>query len=155
VPFCKCKPWPINKRTVSQLHKSTRQVAERYAQLGVVTSAAELYTEIEDWESVVDCYRRAGKVQRAKEIVLERLDIVETPKMWAAMGDLTNDPVYYEKAIELSKGRFSHAYTSLHPWDVTILTKGDMVKAALNFRQSLKLRPLQPTSWFRMGTISM
>jgi hypothetical protein len=46
-----------------------RQVAERYAQLGVVTSAVELYTEIEDWENVVDCYRRAGKVQRAKEIV--------------------------------------------------------------------------------------
>jgi hypothetical protein len=56
------------------------------------------------------------------------MTIVEKPKMWAAMGDLTNDPVHYEKAIELSKGRFSHAYTSLGRY---YFDKGDLVKAAL------------------------
>jgi cytochrome c-type biogenesis protein CcmH/NrfG len=40
---------------------------------------------------------KCGGLQRAKEIVQERLAIVEKPKMWAAMGDLTNDPVHYEK----------------------------------------------------------
>jgi tetratricopeptide (TPR) repeat protein len=127
-------------------------VAERYASIGIVTSAAEIYTEIEAWDEVVDCYRRAGRVKKAEEIVRERLAINETPRMWTALGDITNEPEHYEKAIELSRGRFSQAYLSLGKY---FFDKGDLQQAAHNYRQALKLRPLIPSVWFRVGTICM
>ncbi len=127
-------------------------MAERYASLGIVTTAAEIFTEIEYWDEVVECYKRAGKDSKATEIVKERIAIDETPRMWMALGDLTEDPTHYEKAIELSRGRFSMAYIALgkHYYD-----KDDLEKAASAYTQGLKLRPLIPSVWFRLGTINM
>ena len=127
-------------------------VAERYASIGVVTSAAEIFAEIEYWDEVVDCYRRAGREKRAEEIVRERLAVNETPRMWTALGDITNEPEHHEKAIELSLGRFSQAYISLgkHYFD-----KGELDKSVYNYRQGLRLRPLIPSVWFRVGAICM
>lgn len=129
-----------------------RDIAERYASLGIVTSAAEIFTEIEYWDEVVDCYRRAGKENRAEEIVRERLAMAETPRMWMALGDLTNDPSHYEKAIGLSKGRFSQAYVSLGKY---YFDKGELPKSAEAYKKALELRPLVPSVWFKVGTISM
>jgi len=129
-----------------------RDVAERYAQIGIVTSAAEIFAEIESWDEVVDCYRRAGREKRAEEIVRERLKINETPRMWTALGDITNDPEHYEKAIDLSRGRFSQAFISLGKY---YFDAGELPKALENYRQALKLRPLVPSVWFKVGTISM
>jgi tetratricopeptide (TPR) repeat protein len=127
-------------------------VAERYASIGIVTSAAEIFAEIESWDEVVDCYRRAGRAKRAEDIVRERLTINETPRMWTALGDITNEPEHYEKAIELSLGRFSQAYVSLGKY---FFDTGDLQKSVHNYRQGLKLRPLIPSVWFRVGTICM
>jgi Tfp pilus assembly protein PilF len=69
-----------------------------------------------------------------------------------ALGDITGDPSHYEKAIKLSKGRFSQAYISLGKY---YFEKGDLQQAAYNYRQALKLRSLQPAVWFRVATISM
>ncbi len=127
-------------------------MADRYASLGIVTTAAEIFTEIEYWDEVVECYKRAGKDSKAIEIVKERISIDETPRMWMALGDLTDDPSHYEKAIELSRGRFSMAYIALgkHYYD-----RNDLEKAASAYTQGLKLRPLIPSVWFRLGTINM
>jgi tetratricopeptide (TPR) repeat protein len=127
-------------------------LADRYASLGIVSSAAELYSEIELWDSVVDCYRRAGRITHAEKIVRERLAIEETPRMWAALGDLTEDPVYYEKAVELSRGRYADAYLAL---GAHYFEKGDRDLSADNYRKALKVRPLNPAAWFRLGTIYM
>jgi tetratricopeptide (TPR) repeat protein len=128
-----------------------QDLADRYAGLGIVTSAAELYTEIEFWDDVVECYRRAGRLSKAEEIVRERLAVSETPRMWSALGDITNDPVHYQRAIELSTGRFSKAYVALghfyYPENLDLSLE--------NYEKSLKIRPLAPSIWFRVGTISM
>jgi tetratricopeptide (TPR) repeat protein len=129
-----------------------RDIAERYASLGIVTSAAEIFTEIEYWDEVVDCYRRAGKESKAEEIVRERLAMAETPRMWMVLGDITNEPSHYEKAIELSKGRFSQAYISLGKY---YFDKGELDKASESYKKALQLRPLIPSVWFRVGTICM
>ncbi|KAL3916163.1 MAG: hypothetical protein SGILL_005303, partial [Bacillariaceae sp.] len=129
-----------------------RDIAERYASLGISTTAAEIFTEIEYWDEVVDCYRRAGKESRAEEIVRERLEISPTPRMWMALGDLTEDPAHYQKAISLSNGRFSQAYISLGKYH---FDKGELSKASDAYRKALELRPLIPSVWFRVGTISM
>ena len=129
-----------------------RDLAERYAKLGIVTSAAELFLEIEMWDQVVECYKRAGKERLAREIVEQRLKVDPTPRMWVALGDLTKDPQHYNNAIELSQGRFSAAYVALgqHYFE-----QGSLVESARNYRKALTLRPLAPQVWFRLGTISM
>lgn len=129
-----------------------QDLADRYAALGVVTSAAELYTDVELWDEVVSCYKRAGKKSKAEEIVRERLAIQETPRMWAALGDLTGEPEHYHKAVELSHGRFSHAYVCL---GLYYFEKGELEEAAKNYEAALKVRPLLRNVWFRLGTISM
>jgi hypothetical protein len=129
-----------------------RDLAERYAELGIVTSAAEIFTEIEYWDEVVDCYRRAGKEKRAEEIVRDRLSIAETPRMWVALGDICDDLSHYEKAIALSNGRFCQAYVSLGE---NLFKRGELRLAYENYHHALKLRPLLPKVWFRVGTISM
>lgn len=129
-----------------------RDVAERYAELGIVTSAAEIFTEIEFWDEVVDCYRRAGKEKRAEEIVRDCLSKTPTPRMWVALGDICDDISYYERAITLSNGRFCQAYVSLGE---NLFRRGHLLKASENYRHALKLRPLLPNVWFRLGTISM
>lgn len=129
-----------------------QDLADRYASLGVVTSAAELYSEIELWDYVVECYKRAGKVSKAEQIVREQLDLHETPRMWTALGSLKNDPECFEKAIELSNGRFSNAFVSLAEF---YFERGEIEKAAVNYKRSLEIKPLAPRIWFRTGTISM
>ena len=127
-------------------------LAERYASMGIVTSAAEIFADVEMWDEVVECYTIAGKSSKAEQIVRERLAQVETPRMWAALGDITHEPEYYEKALELSKGRYSSAYVSLgkHHFE-----KGEITKAAEYYLKAVKVRPLLPIVWFRLGTISM
>mmetsp|Transcript_15750 Transcript_15750/g.37220 ORF Transcript_15750/g.37220 Transcript_15750/m.37220 type:complete len:573 (-) Transcript_15750:34-1752(-) len=129
-----------------------QEIADRYESLGIVTSAAELYTEIELWDDVVDCYTRAGKRQKAEQIVRVQLSKNETPRMWTALGDLTGDIQYYDKAIEVSNRRFARAFIALaqHYFD-----KKDLRKAWSNYEEALHLRPLVPHIWFRYGTICM
>ena len=80
-----------------------KDLGNRYANCGILMSAAELFTQIELWDEVVECYRRAGRAAKAEEIVRERLEIQETPRMWAALGDLKQDPTCWEKAVDLWK----------------------------------------------------
>lgn len=129
-----------------------RDLAERYAKLGVVTTAAEMFEELELWDEVVECYRHAGKESRAEQIVRDRLSKAETPRMWAALGDLTNDPACFEKSLQLSKGRFSSAYVALGKY---YADKGDLKLASDNFKKAVKVKPLTPAVWFRLGTTSM
>jgi tetratricopeptide (TPR) repeat protein len=129
-----------------------QDLAVRYESLGIVSSAAELYLEIEEWDSVVDCYRRAGRISHAEKLVRERLAVNETPRMWAALGDLTKDPINYEKAIALSKGRFSDAYLALGEY---YFEKKELEAASEQYEKALKVRPLNAAAWFRLGAINM
>ena len=129
-----------------------RDLAERYAKIGIVTSAAELFEEIELWDDVVECYRRAGKENKAEQVVRKRLEEAETPRMWAALGDITKDTTYYERALELSKGKYSGAYIALGKH---YSEKGDFENAAKYFKQAVMVKPLSPNIWFQLGAMSM
>jgi tetratricopeptide (TPR) repeat protein len=129
-----------------------RDLAERYAKLGVVTSAAEIFEEIELWDEVVQCYRIAGNERRALATVRARLAERETPRMCAALGSLTNDPKYFERALELSNGKFYDAHVALGKLH---FDRGDMRKSLSHYRAGLAIKPLMPAVWFRVGTICM
>jgi len=129
-----------------------RDLAERYAKLGIVTSAAEIFDEIEMWDEVVECYRRAGKENKAEEVVRRRLQEKETPRMWAALGDITNDPLCYEKALLVSNGKYSDAHVALGKYHQD---KNELSEAAKHFKKAVQIKPLSPHVWFRLGTLSM
>jgi len=128
-------------------------LAVRYAKIGIVTTAAELFEEIERWDDVVECYRRAGKENKAEEVIRRRLEEAEeTPRMWAALGDIKNDPEYYRKALQLSNGKFSGAYVALGKFHSD---KGELNEARDFFKEAVRLKPLSSHVWFRLGTICM
>jgi tetratricopeptide (TPR) repeat protein len=129
-----------------------RDLGERYAKLGIVTSAAEIFEELELWDDVVECYRAAGKESRAVEVVRARLAEKETPRMYAALGDLTRDPVYFERSLELSNGKFYDSHVALGKY---YFDKGDVRRALKHFLEGLEIKPLMPAVWFRVGTIGM
>lgn len=129
-----------------------RDLAERYAKIGVVSSAAEIFADLELWDEVIECYQIAGKEDQAEKIVRKRLAEGETPRMWAALGDLTKDPKCFEKSLELSHGRFVSAQVAL---GVYAFEHGDLDSASENYQKALKIKPLQPAVWFRLGTVSM
>jgi tetratricopeptide (TPR) repeat protein len=129
-----------------------RDLGEKYAKLGIVTTAAELFAELELWDEVVECYQHAGKESLAESIVRNQLAVSETPRMWKALGDLTNEPDHFKKSLELSKGRYSPAYVSLGSY---YFAKGELQVSSDYYKKAVKVRPLDPTVWFRLGIISM
>lgn len=129
-----------------------RDLAERYAKLGVVTSAAEIFEELELWDEVVECYRIAGKEGNALEVVRARLAEKETPRMHAALGDLTKDSKCFERSLKLSKGKCYDAHVALGKY---YFEQGDRPRALKHFLEGLEIKPLMPQVWFRVGTISM
>jgi hypothetical protein len=46
-------------------------------------------------------------------LIRERLAIRETPDLYCSLGEVTRDIQYFEKAIELSKGKSARAYRML------------------------------------------
>jgi tetratricopeptide (TPR) repeat protein len=129
-----------------------RDLAERYAKLGIVTSAAEIFEEIELWDDVVECYRIAGKSSKAEEVVRARLLENETPRMYAALGDITKDPKFFERSLELSHGKYYDSHVALGKY---YFDKGDLRTSLKHFLDGLEIKPLLPAVWFRVGTISM
>jgi tetratricopeptide (TPR) repeat protein len=89
-----------------------KDLAQRYAALGILVSAAQLFEELELWDDVVDCNSRMGRKAQALQLVRARLAVLPTPRMLCALGDLTDAPestAHYAAAWALSGGRFAKA----------------------------------------------
>jgi len=162
-----------------------RDLGERYAKMGIVSTAAELFLELELYNDAIECYRIAGKQTLATELVQKRLEKGDkTPRMYAALGDLTGEIHYYETALELSNGKYSAAYVSLGshylanktssaaasgteeketettkptPNDEKALTDPShhLRLACYNFHQAVECKHLLPEIWFKLGVIHM
>ncbi|CAM9795296.1 unnamed protein product, partial [Phaeothamnion confervicola] len=129
-----------------------RDLATRYAQLGVLISAAQLFESLEMWDEVVECYHQAQQVGRAEAVVRGRLARAETPQMWAALGDLTQDAACYERAWELSGGRLARAQTALGRLR---FAEGRHGAARAHLERSVGVKPLQVGAWFTLGACCM
>jgi len=150
---------PVQKR-LANLHilvypplwEIKADLAARYARIGIVTTAAEIFESLGMFPEAVECYQRASKLSKAETIVRSALKTSQTPRMWLALGDITKDPSCYEKAIELSKGRFSSAFVALGKH---CSENGDLRSASEYIGKSLTIKPLNPGLWFFYGTINM
>lgn len=54
------------------------------------------------WEEVVYCYKSLQQEEKAEALVRILLSKKEDPIYYCILGDITRNPEYYEKALEVS-----------------------------------------------------
>ncbi|KAL7963701.1 hypothetical protein V8C34DRAFT_319399 [Trichoderma compactum] len=73
-------------------------------------------------------------------------------RLWCILGDLENNPAYYERAWEISKQRFARAQRSLGEY---YLGQKDLAKALEAYKEATSVNRLSPDMWGRLGDISL
>ncbi|KAM4062118.1 tetratricopeptide repeat domain-containing protein [Hirsutella rhossiliensis] len=74
------------------------------------------------------------------------------PRLWCILGDLEDDPGYYERAWEISSHRFARAQKSLGEH---YLQRQDWRKARAAYKIATAVNRLSPEMWGRLGDISL
>ena len=129
-----------------------KDLATRYAKMGIVQTAGQIFMELELWDEVIECLQHANENDKAEALVRERLAIRETPRLYAALGDITKDPTRFEKAWELSDRKYATAKSALgRYW----FDNGDLSAAFDHLCDCVEIKPLMTRAWFLLGTISM
>ncbi|PIO54431.1 hypothetical protein TELCIR_24207, partial [Teladorsagia circumcincta] len=75
--------------------------AETLQSLGCTSEALLLYEKLEMWDSVIECFKRLGQLEKA-EALIRRL-LLERPNdsmLVCLLGDITMEPSYYETAMK-------------------------------------------------------
>lgn len=157
------------------------ELARRYASLGVIHSALEIFERIELWQEAVQCLGVLGRQDKAIEVVRDllqgrkvetdeaisarktplrdeqtqqRLNKAREAKLWCLLGDLEVDHAksHYTKAWEVSQQSSARAARSLGGAAFAV---GDMDSAILWLRRGLRIQPLLARSWFMLGCAFM
>ena len=90
---------------------------------------------------------------KAVEVIKEQMAKEgETPLLYCMLGDATDDPLNYEKAIELSKGKSARAYRSLGGY---YYERKDYEKTVEYLGKSLQLNSFQLKTMLRHGYSAM
>ncbi|KAK9728459.1 hypothetical protein K7432_001062 [Basidiobolus ranarum] len=130
-----------------------KELAERFMSLGVIRSALEIFERLELWEEIIQCYGMLEKVEKAETIIQERLSIEpNSPKLYCILGDLKKEPAQWEKAWEISGGRYARAMRSLGSY---YFKHGQFAKAMKSYQNALVINPLFENSWFICGCSAM
>lgn len=121
--------------------------------IGVVRSAMEIFERLEHWEDVISCYQMLDEPKKAEQLI--RRLLIETPKsakLHCLLGDVTSDPEQYQKAWDLSGGRFSRAMRSL---GAEHYRKQEWQASIDCYSKALLINPLFDNSWFIMGCAAL
>jgi len=100
----------------------------------------------------IKCYTQLGRREKAEAVIREQLAVEETPAMWCYLGDVTDDDQYYQKAWELSHGRYARAQKCMA---YLRLRRGEFEECLSCFEKTLKVNPLQIGVWFSYGCASL
>lgn len=116
---------------------------------GLLDSAVPIFESLEAWDKLATAYRLANRPLQAETVIRERLtEEPDSPKLLCAMGDLTKDVEWFERAWEVSGKRYARAMRSLGR---VHLGRQNLEKAAECFNAALALNALYPDSWFSLG----
>jgi len=72
--------------------------------------------------------------------------------MLGALGDLTKDPAYFQKAWDLSDRKYASAKAALGRY---AFDKGDLQGAFDHLNECVAVKPLMSRVWFLLGSVSM
>ena len=129
------------------------ELAERFASIGVLRSALEIYTRLEMFEKVVNCHQLLGERKKAEQVLQCLLDSEpSSPKYLCMMGDIKQDISFYERAWQVSNGRYARAMRSLayyyfrvENWELSIEC----------FTKALCINQMFENSWFVQGCAAL
>lgn len=157
------------------------ELARRYAALGVIQSALEIFERIEMWEEAVQCWGALGRQDRGIEVVKDLLEgrkvevsqaiqdrkrnksndlkrqsvnKAREAKLWCLLGDLEvgKSREHYLRAWQISLHRSARAARSLGG---AAFATDNLHDAVLWLRRALKINPLYTRSWFMLGCAYM
>jgi tetratricopeptide (TPR) repeat protein len=150
------------------------ELAARWVNLGGLKTALEIYERLQMWPEVALCWAGISRDDKARQIIRRQLfnasnnadeSLIDTEtekwmgdernpaptdatRLYCILGDIDQNPAWYEKALELSNHRSFRAQKSLgRYW----YGKKDYVKASLAFSKAVKLRQLDHATWFALG----
>jgi len=127
-------------------------VGEGFLSMNANRSALEIFQNLELWSLVIECYGRLGETTKAEALAREQLALQGTPEMWCNLGDIISDDECYQKAWDLSNGRYARAMRSLG----TNHAKAGRNKESIECLQlSLDINPMYPQVWLRLGVAHM
>ena len=76
--------------------------------------SCQVFERQEMWEQLSACYIMLEKKAAAEDLIRRRLSQdPEDPRLLTALGDLTQDPMLWERAWEASGGRYVRAQRRL------------------------------------------
>ncbi|CUS14040.1 unnamed protein product [Tuber aestivum] len=165
---------PVKERLlyIHQLPAPTRweleaELASRWISVGGIRTALEIYERLEMWAEVALCWAATEKGDKARAVIRDQLfhplksgdesgggrkEIdpapPNAPRLWCILGDIDQDPDHYERAWEVSRGRYARAKRSLGRH---YFTQREYQKSAEMYIESLKQNPLNGPSWFALG----
>lgn len=153
-----------------------RELATRYASLGITKSSLEIFTRLEMWEEVAKCWASLERPDKGIEVIRSLLEggraeseLVtdrakgagamrfrggekREAKLWCTLGELENQPAHYAKAWEVSGHTSSRAQRSL---GAVAWAQKDYPAARTALRLALRINPLFPRTWFVLGCCEM
>lgn len=135
------------------------ELASRWAAVGGLRTALEIYERLEMWPEVALCWAATGQEDKARKVIRDQLLEPSTgqertppppqaPRLWCILGDIEEDPIHYEKAWAVSSNRYARAKRALGRH---YLARGNHQEAAEAYGDSLRIYPLHGQSWFALG----
>ncbi|KAK0732225.1 hypothetical protein B0H67DRAFT_477973 [Lasiosphaeris hirsuta] len=74
------------------------------------------------------------------------------PRLWCILGDIEQDPTYYERAWEISKHRYFRAQKSLGEY---YLKQNDLTRAKASYTMAVTINRMSSEMWSRLGDINL
>ncbi|KAL2002203.1 hypothetical protein VTN02DRAFT_426 [Thermoascus thermophilus] len=165
--------WTLNFSTRWSLEA---ELASRWANLGGLRTALDIYERLQMWAEVALCYAATDREDKAKLIVRKQLyeptnkdaeDENEkfegpelsplpanAPRLFCILGDIDQDPAMYERAWEVSNNRYARAQRSLARLYLTTKPP-NLEKAEEAYRKSLQINRLNHGAWFALGCVQL
>jgi tetratricopeptide (TPR) repeat protein len=127
-------------------------IIEKYLNMGMVMTACQIYEQINMLEECVECYFRAGHLDKSKDLAEQLLKEKPSAKLYCILGDIHKDPTMYEKAWEFSGQKYARAQRSLGKY---WFNQKDMAKAAHHLKLAVEINDYHIDSWSLLGYVYM
>ncbi|KAF3988592.1 hypothetical protein FT663_03555 [Candidozyma haemuli var. vulneris] len=127
------------------------KLAEKYMSLGVLKSAIAIYERLGMVVEAALCYAAVEEENVAEKMLQDRVaSNPDDARAISILGDLKQDPSYWEKAWEIGRYPKAKASLSRHCY-----AQKDYAAAIEHMRQCLSVSPLSYENWFFYGCMGL
>ncbi|RKF63568.1 TPR repeat-containing protein C19B12.01 [Erysiphe neolycopersici] len=158
------------------------ELAFAWAGAGSFASALNIFKRLELWAEIALCYNSISQEGKARQIIrrqlyfskkggiMDQYDIdaeevaaekwdgelrpipPHAPRLWCILGDLDNEPSFWEHAWEISQYRYARAQRSLGEY---FIKSGSLKKAREAYSKASSAHRQNPDTWSRLGDLDL